>query len=105
MAPGIRQVLLLVSSLWGITSKHDTEIIKPFMESRIAAINECEEMASQSTSRTSQVASAINSLLHLEEGEQASLLDVIQDCFTMPSGNSSCDPDSESYSTGQKKTP
>ena len=54
-------------------------------------------MASQSTSRTSHVASAINSLLQLEEGDQASLIDVIQDYFTMPSGGTSCElSDSES---------
>ena len=53
------------------------------------------EMASQST-WTSQIASAINSLLHLEDGDQASLLEVIQDYFTMPSGRSSCDSDSDS---------
>ena len=57
------------------------------------------EMASQSTFRTSQVASAINSLLHLEEGDQASLLNVTQDYFTYPSGSSSRDDsDSESDS-------
>ena len=56
-------------------------------------------MASQSTSRSSHVASAINSLLQLEEGDQASLIDVTQDYFTMPSGGSSCelsDSDSDS---------
>ena len=49
-------------------------------------------------SMTSEVASAINSLLHLEEGDQASLLDVIHDYFTMPSASSSCDPKSDSDS-------
>ena len=34
MAPSIRQVPLLVPSLRGITRKRDTEIIKPFTESR-----------------------------------------------------------------------
>ena len=50
-------------------------------------------MASQSTSQALQVASAINSLLQLEEGDQASLLDVIEDYFIMPSGGNSCDLD------------
>ena len=56
------------------------------------------EMAYQSTSKACEVASAINSLLHLEEGDQAALLDVIQDYFTTPSASSSCDPDSDSES-------
>ena len=58
-------------------------------------------MASQNTSRTTQVASVINSLLHLEEQDQASLLDVIQDYFVMPSGSSSCDSDSEPDEAGE----
>ena len=48
-------------------------------------------MASLSTSKASEAASAINNLLHLEERDQAALLDVIQDYFTMPSSSSSCD--------------
>ena len=40
-------------------------------------------------------ASEINSLLHLEESDQASLLDVIGDYFTNPS-QSSADSDSDS---------
>ena len=51
------------------------------------------EMYSQYSSKTSEVASAINRFLDLEEGDQASLLDVIQDYFIMPSATSSCDPD------------
>ena len=45
----------------------------------LAAVSEClcMEMASQLKSKTSEVASAINSLLHLEKKDQASLLDVI----------------------------
>ena len=66
----------------------------------------CRRMASQSTSRTSHIASAINSLFQLEEGDQASLIDVIQDYFTMPSGGSSCelsesDSDSEADVAGK----
>ena len=57
------------------------------------------EMASHSTSKTSEVASAINNLLHFEEGDQAALLDVIKEYFTTPSASSSaCDPDSDSES-------
>jgi hypothetical protein len=50
-----------------------------------------------SARRMSHVTSAINSLLQLEEGDQASLIDVIQDYYTMPSGGSSCEL-SDSYS-------
>ena len=52
-------------------------------------------MFSQCSSKTSEVASAINRFLNLEEGDQASLLDVVQDYFIMPSATSSCDPDSD----------
>lgn len=52
--------------------------------------------------KTSEVASAINSLLHLEEGDQASLLDVVQDYFIMPSAISSdSDSDSEADVAGK----
>ena len=48
------------------------------------------------TSKSSNVSSAINSLLHLEEADQASLLDVIGEYFTSPSAHSSVDSDSDS---------
>ena len=47
------------------------------------------------TSKSSDVASAINNLLHLEEADQASLLDVIGEYFTSPA-HSSVDSDSDS---------
>ena len=50
------------------------------------------------TSKSSDVASAINSLLHLEEADQASLLDVIGEYFTSPAAHSSVDSDSDSDS-------
>lgn len=46
------------------------------------------KMVSQFSSKTSEVASAINSLLHFEEEDKASLLDVIHDYFTLPSRSS-----------------
>ena len=59
-------------------------------------------MASSSARRSREVVTAINNLLQLEEGDQASLLDVIEDYFTMPgtstSGHSDSDSDSESDS-------
>ena len=47
-------------------------------------------------SNTSDIASDINSLLHLEEADQASLLDVIEEYFTSPSTHSSVELDSDS---------
>ena len=47
------------------------------------------------SSKTTAVASAINSLLHLEEADQASLLDVIEEYFTNPT-HVSHDSDSDS---------
>ena len=58
-------------------------------------------MTSKYASKTSEVVSAINSLLHFEEGDQASLMDVIQDYFTMHSASSACDPDSDSDSDSE----
>lgn len=49
-------------------------------------------------SKASDIASAINRLLHLEETDQASLLDVIDEYFTSPSTHSSADSDSNSES-------
>ena len=40
-------------------------------------------------------------LLHLDEADQASLLDVIQEYFTSPSHHSSLDTDSESDSDNE----
>ena len=48
------------------------------------------------SSKTADIASNINSLLHLEEADQASLLDVIETYFTSPSAHSSVDSDSDS---------
>ena len=48
------------------------------------------------SSKTADIASSINSLLHLEEVDQASLLDVIENYFTSPSARSSVDSDSDS---------
>lgn len=47
------------------------------------------------------VASVVNDLLHLDEADQASLLDVIQEYFTSPSRHSSLDTDSESDSDNE----
>ena len=47
------------------------------------------------------VALAVNNLLHLDEADQASLLDVIQAYFTSPSSHSSLDTDSESDSDNE----
>ena len=52
-------------------------------------------------SSTADVASAVNDLFHLDEADQASLLDVIQDYFTSPSSHSSLDTDSESDSDNE----
>ena len=58
-----------------------------------------ESMASLRGSESSRkVATAINSLLHLEEGDQASLLDVIEEYFTMPGSTTLSDSDSDSDS-------
>ena len=53
----------------------------------------CTEIVS---SKTADIASSINSLLHLEEADPASLLDVIENYFTSPSAHSSVDSDSDS---------
>ena len=53
------------------------------------------------TSTAPDVASAINNLLHLDETDQASLLEVIEDYFTIPSGNGALDTDSESESDNE----
>ena len=53
------------------------------------------------SSMTADVASAINDLLHLDEADQASLLDVIEDYFISPSSHSSLDTDSESDSDNE----
>ena len=58
-------------------------------------VRECTEMAS---SKSSDIASSINGMLHLEETDQASLLDVIEEYFTMPSTQSSVDSDSDNDS-------
>ena len=56
-----------------------------------------ESMASLRGSESSRkVDTAINSLLHLEEGDQASLLDVIEEYFTMPGSTTLSNSDSES---------
>ena len=39
------------------------------------------------SSRASSIASALNQVMHLDEGDQASLLEVIADYFTMPSSS------------------
>ena len=52
-------------------------------------------------SSTTDVASVVNDLLHLDEADQASLLDVIQEYFTSPSRHSSLDTDSESDSDNE----
>ena len=59
-------------------------------------------MACPRGSNTSDVATAINGLLHLEEGDQAALLDVIQDYFTMP-GSRSYDRDNDSDSESESE--
>ena len=46
-------------------------------------------MASRSGAKPSEVAAAVNNLLHLEETDQASLLEVIEDYFTMPESSTS----------------
>ena len=52
-------------------------------------------------SSKANVASAINDLLHLDETDQASLLDVIHDYFSSPSSHGSHDTDTESDSDSE----
>ena len=47
------------------------------------------------SSKTTAVSSAINSLLHLEEADQASLLDVIEEYFNPTHVSHDSDSDSE----------
>ena len=63
-------------------------------------MNECANTAEMASSKA-DVASAINDLLHLDETDQASLLEVIQDYFSSPSSHGSLDTDTESDSDSE----
>ena len=63
-------------------------------------------MDTPTSSKASSIASAINSLLSLEEADQSSLLDTIEEYFTMPSSSveSESESDDEPEITGRSKT-
>ena len=72
----------------------------------IAAVLLLASMATPTFSKASSIASAINSLLSLEEADQSSLLDTIYEYFTMPSSSveSDSENDDEPEITGKLKT-
>ena len=61
-------------------------------------------MASLSSATPREVVTVINSLLHLEESDQASLHDVIEDYFTTPGSSASRTSESESDSDSDSET-
>ena len=54
--------------------------------------------------KCNEVASAINRVFQLDESDQASLLAVIEDYFTLPSASSEDSDDSESESSPEDET-
>ena len=60
--------------------------------------------AEMASSRTYEVDTAINSFLHLDQADQVSLLEVIDDYFTIPSSSFTVDSDSDSDELDQDET-
>ena len=56
----------------------------------------------QSGSKSAEVASAINRVMHLAPADQNSLLDVIEDYFTLPLGKSDSEDESSDESSSDE---
>ena len=52
---------------------------------RVLHSNSYSASSTMASSKSSEIASAINSLLHMDQADQDSLLEVIEEYFTLPS--------------------